>query len=810
MIDRQSTCKQWRIVCIALMLCCSVVCAAATTRSARTPKKGGVALVLSGGSARGLTHIGVIKALEEHDIPIDYIAGTSMGAIVGGLYAGGLTPEQIMELIGSETFRQWQTGEIPTGYRYYYRQAEPTPSLFSFSARMQQATLEASASSRTSMSFTTKGSSRRPDKTKWTFTPYFLPTQINNPQQMNLAVMELFDGICAAARGDFNNLMIPFRCVASDIYEKRSHVFRSGDLGDAIRASAAFPLIFRPVELDSIILFDGGIYNNFPVDVAQRDFRPSYIIGSNVSYNTGRPDKRDIFALLEKMIVHDTDYSVEKGLLLNFKWEHINSLDFSQVNELVQLGYDSTMAHIDEIKAAVKQRRTQTEMQQLRTGFRQRIPELIFKEVEFTGVTEEQQRYLRAVFQKDEGTFTYEEFKTNYYKLVADNMIAEVVPHAIYDTKLQGYRLRLDITTSDQWKFMIGGNISTSSPTQAYIGVSYQDLNRIPVSAWIEAQLGHTYMAGSVGARFDLMPNFYLKGEIVAHEFDFYEDSELFALRNRRMNFYQQEVYSRISAGFPISMKARGEVGIGFAGMWDSYMLNNVQSFVDTIENETRYKLFSLSLKLKGNTLNHQLFPSEGHRWWATAHMPFGWHSTDINSTDINGVASAQTHERFQIWFQASAHYDGYFRLAKHFSLGAEAEAMYSLRPFGDNYMATILQAPQYTPTLHSKAIYNSSFSANQYLAAGIKPIALITDNWQVRAEGYVFAPIRTIKSDDYNRAYYSEYFHNIHFITELSMVYTFNRGAVSLYGNWYSMPRNNWNIGLNLGILLYKEKFLQ
>lgn len=800
----RSSHKALMLTFVLLFLCSNALLSAPRQQSKKQQSKGGVALVLSGGSARGLTHIGVIKALEENNIPIDYVAGTSMGAIVGGLYAGGMSVEEMIVFFASDTFRQWQTGEIPTAYRYYYRQADPTPSVFNISARMQQATIEAPYS-RTSMSITTKKDPSRPDKSRWTFTPYFLPTQINNPQQMNLAVMELFDGICAAAQGDFDNLMIPFRCVASDIYEKRAHVFRSGDLGDAVRASMSFPFIFRPVEYEGALLYDGGIYNNFPVDIAQQDFRPAYIIGSNVSYNTGRPDKRDLIAILEKMIVHDTDYSVEDGLLLNFRWGHINSMDFSQVAKLVQLGYDSTMVHIEEIKAAVKQRRTRQELDQARQAFQQRIPELIFKDVEFTGVSEAQQHYLRNIFKGERDSFTYDDFRTNYYKLISDNMIAEVVPHAIYDRQLQGYRLQLDITTSDQWKFMIGGNISTSSPTQAYLGVSFQNLYRIPVSAWLDVQLGHTYMAGSVGTRFDLLPNFYLKAEVVAHEFDFYEDNELFVLRNRRMNFYQQEIYGRISAGFPLSMKARGEVGFGFGRLRDSYMQNNLQSFLDTIENISKYKLFNLSLRLKGNTLNHQLFPSEGQRWSVTAQMPFGW-----SSTIIRGEASAITNNRFQLWFQAAAHYDGYFRLARHFSLGAEAEAMWSLRPLGDNYMATMLQAPQYTPTLHSKAIYNSSFSANQYLAAGIKPIALITDNWQIRGEGYIFAPVKSLRCAPNYTAYYSDWFQDLRFMAELSMVYTFNRGAVSLYGNWYSMPRNNWNIGLNIGMLLYKEKFLQ
>lgn len=90
-----------------------------------------VGLVLSGGGAKGIAHIGVIKALEENNIPIDYIAGTSMGAIVGGLYAAGYTPDEMMELIKSPGFANWSTGKIDPNLTYYFAKNTPTPEFVS-------------------------------------------------------------------------------------------------------------------------------------------------------------------------------------------------------------------------------------------------------------------------------------------------------------------------------------------------------------------------------------------------------------------------------------------------------------------------------------------------------------------------------------------------------------------------------------------------------------------------------------------------------------------------------------------------------
>ena len=95
-----------------------------------------VGLVLSGGGAKGAAHIGVIKALEENGIPIDYITGTSAGAIVGSLYAMGYTPEEMVELMLSEEFSYWQTGTVENEYKYYFKRPDPTPEFGHFSIDM--------------------------------------------------------------------------------------------------------------------------------------------------------------------------------------------------------------------------------------------------------------------------------------------------------------------------------------------------------------------------------------------------------------------------------------------------------------------------------------------------------------------------------------------------------------------------------------------------------------------------------------------------------------------------------------------------
>ena len=121
-----------------------------------------IGLVLSGGGARGIAHIGVIKALEDNNIPVDYVTGTSMGAIVGSLYAMGYSPDDIAAVLKSEDFKRWSTGELDPEYVYYYRNADPKPIIAELSFNPKQLD-------------------------SINFRPTFLPTNIVSPRQMNYA-----------------------------------------------------------------------------------------------------------------------------------------------------------------------------------------------------------------------------------------------------------------------------------------------------------------------------------------------------------------------------------------------------------------------------------------------------------------------------------------------------------------------------------------------------------------------------------------------------------------------------------------------
>ena len=353
-----------------------------------------VGLVLSGGGAKGLTHIGIIRALEENNIPIDYITGTSMGAIIGSLYSMGYSPDEMEELIKSEEFKRWYTGEVQEKYVYNFKKDLPTPDFFN-------------------IRFSFKDSLRN-------FKPQFLPTHVVNPIQMNLVFVDLYARATAACDNNFDNLFVPFRCIASDVYNKKQLVMKDGDLGDAVRASMSFPFMFKPIEIDSILAYDGGIYNNFPTDVMREDFHPDIIIGSVVSANPTKPKENDLMSQIENMVMQKTDYSMpdSMGILLTFKYDNVNLMDFQRIDELHNIGYNRTMSMMDSIKSRVKRRVNADNIRLRRLVFRSNFPELRFKNIYIDGANSQQQAYIKKEFHKsDNKVFSYEDCKEGYFRL---------------------------------------------------------------------------------------------------------------------------------------------------------------------------------------------------------------------------------------------------------------------------------------------------------------------------------------------------------------------------------------------------------
>lgn len=742
-----------------------------------------VGLVLSGGGAKGMTHIGIIRALEENNIPIDYIAGTSMGAIVGSLYAMGYSPDDMEALLRSPDFKRWYSGQVEPQYEYYFKKGRPTPEFlnirFAFRDSLRAKSLR-------------------------------LPTSMVNPIQMNLVFVELFARSTAACHGNFDDLFVPFRCIASDVYNKKPLVMRNGDLGDAVRASMSFPFVFKPIEIDSILAYDGGIYNNFPTDVMREDFHPDVIIGSVVAANPSKPNENDLMSQIENMVMQKTDYSIPDslGIVMTFKYDDVSLLDFDRLDELHDIGYNRTMSIMDSIKSRIHRRVNADNVRLRRMVYRSNLPQFRFRDIYIEGANAQQQAYIKKEFHDEpHEVFTYEDLKRGYFRLLADNMISEIIPHAVYDPQTDLYSLRLKVKMEDNFSVRIGGSVSTTSSNQIYLGVGYQNLNYYSKEVTIDGQIGKIYNNAQFMARFDLptrVPTSYrLIGSIST--FDYYKKDKLFSRHDIPSFNSKDERFLKLMVSLPFLANKRAEFSLGIGKLEDNYFQSNVIDFEKDRSDQSMYRLLGGAIGFYGSTLNARQYATKGYYEKLIAQIFTG----KEKFIPGNSPETATWKER-QSWLQISYMKEAYHTMSPKFTLGWMAEAVYSSKNFSENYTATMMQACDFSPTPHSELMYNEAFRANQYIAAGIKPIYVLNDMFQVRTEFYGFVPIFPIKKNSFNKAYYGKVFSRFEYLGELSVVCHLPFGAISAYVNRYSSPRKEWNVGITLGWQLFNYRFIE
>ena len=742
-----------------------------------------VGLVLSGGGAKGMTHIGIIRALEENGIPIDYIAGTSMGAIVGSLYAMGYSPDDMEALLCSPEFKRWYSGQIEPKYEYFFRQGRPTPEFLNI---------------RLSFNDSLKAKTQ------------FLPTSMVDPIQMNLAFVELFAQATAGCNGDFNKLFIPFRCVASDVYNKKALIMRKGDLGDAVRASMSFPFVFKPIEIDSILAYDGGIYNNFPTDIMRKDFHPDIIIGSTVSANPGQPQENNLMSQMENMIMQKTDYTIpeDEGIVMTFKYKDVNLLDFDRFKELHDIGYNRTISLMDSIKKRIHRRVDIDSVNRRRRLYKNSLPELRFHDIQIEGANAYQQNYIKKEFKKDdEGYFTYEDLKRGYFRLLADNMISEIIPHAIYDPNQKAYTLKLKVKVEDNFFVKVGGSVSTTSSNQIYLGLGYQNLNYYSKEIVMDGQIGKIYNNAQLMARIDLPTHIPTSYRFIASisTFDYYKKDKIFSKNDKPTFNSKTEKFAKIKVSLPFMSNKRAEFDFGYGSLQDNYYQSNMINFDTDHSDQSKYTLLGGSIGFYGSTLNARQYATKGYYEKLLAQVYTG------RETFIPGNQSEAKKEKEDIsWLQISYMKESYHTMSPKFTLGWLVEALYSSKNFSHNYTATMMQAGEFAPTPHSKLMYNEAFRANQFVAGGIRPIYRINDIFQLRTGLYGFLPIYPIKRNSQNKAYYGDPFSQVEYIGEISLVCQVSFGAISAYVNHYSSPKKEWNVGITIGWQLFNYRFIE
>lgn len=734
-----------------------------------------IGLVLSGGGATGLAHIGVLKALEENGIRIDYVTGTSAGALVGGLYAAGYSPEEIEALVLSDKFLYMAQGRVEEKFIYYFKEPALDPSWVH-------------------LRFS-------PDSIK----QKTLPTNLVNPTLMDFEMMAGMTAVAAAANYDFDSLFVPFRCVASDIVAKKSVVFESGNMNEAIRASMTYPFYFKPIKVDGKLLFDGGMYNNFPSDVMYNQFMPDVILGSNVSGNVKAPEDDNLRSQLLNMIVAQQSYSLqcENGIIL-YPDPQISTFDFAESKKAIQSGYDITIANMDSILKIVGKTTTKEEIRAKREKFKKKIPNVEFSNITISGLNKRQAEFVKkTILTKKDSTITIDELKPKYFRVFNDERIAFMYPHTHYNPITKQFDLNLEIKKDKDFEVYFGGNFSSQPINSGYIGLNYHILRK---SAWTlsaASSFGKLYSSGRLAARFEPASRlpYYIETEFVLHRWDFYRSFATFFEDIKPSYIIQEEQYVNFNVGLPVKNKGRLILFGRYADMSDKYY--QVENFLSTDTSDlTRVFATVGGIYFERSTLNRKQFASSGTYLYLGARYNYTQEFSIPGSTSF----SRDTNEKFHSFPLFKLEYQNYFKTKGKFKFGFQTEAVYSFQDFYSNYIASVLSAPVYQPIPHIKSIFLREYRAYQYLAGGLQVIFSPKKNFDIRAEGYVFQPLQTLRADNFNRASLTPYFQTRFYIASLSTIFHSPLGPVSLTLNYYNNYEQPFYFLFNFGYIIFNK----
>jgi NTE family protein len=735
-----------------------------------------VGVVLSGGGSKGIAHVGLLKALEDNDIPIDYIAGTSMGAIIGGLYASGYTPDSIQKLVTSRDFQNWALGVIEEEYNFYYKRLEENASWISLKFTVDSV---------------------------W---QHQLPTNLVSPVQMDFAGMLLMASANTACNNNFDSLFIPFRCVAADIQKKEAVVFRSGQLYPAIRASMTYPFIFRPIRIDDRLLFDGGIYNNFPVDVVKQDFSPDFIIGSAVAMNFPPPTEDNIRSHLENLVVFHTEYSIPEGsgIVVRPNLLQTSVTDFSRAREFVDSGYVATLRQMEAIKSAVSRRVSPEIRNNRRKEFVNNKPPLMVDRIFIRGLNEAQREYVSRMLLPQGKPRPIAEIRSEYFRLIAEEHIELITPSAEYNPNTGYFDLYLDVVPDKDLVVQFGGNVSSTPVNFAFLEAQYRHLGYKAHTALFNAYFGRFYSAARLMGRMDFPTNppFFLEAAGTFNYFDYFKSTNTFfqdrtpAFLQQNQNFFEGRI------GIPARYTGRLLAGFSSGRNRDDYYHTNTFSRTDTTD-RTTFQFFSPYILLERNTLNRKQYPNQGTFLSVSLRYVTGLELHTPGSTFPGESRSRRQRD----WWMLRSEYENYFTRAERWRLGLYGQVVLTSKPLFSNYTSTMLSAPVFDHVPETRTMFLPNYRANNFGVLGLKGIYSISRSLDFRLEGYVFQPYREIIAQDGFSASYGEPFATRYFMGSSSLVVNTPLGPISLTMNYFDRHEESFSFSFNLGYLIFNRR---
>lgn len=736
-----------------------------------------VGLVFSGGGAAGFAHIGVLKALEENNIPIDFITGASAGALIGAMYASGYSPAQIEHIVLTDKFQRMSHDRLEEDFRYAIHNPDRDAELMSIRFA-KDSILQKS-----------------------------LPTNILNPTFLDLEVLNLLGNNLDIGDGSFDSLFVPFRCVASNIATKESILFKEGNLNQAVRASMTYPFFINPIEIDGILMFDGGLYNNFPAKEMYSELDPDFIIGSNVSYNEAPPEADDLMSQIKNMFSAHSDYGLpcEAGVIIEPDLGEIGTFDFNKIEEAIQIGYEAALEKIDSIKYYVNLRVSDEKLLKSRSIYHEKKKKIAVTKIVVKGVSINEQKYIerKLINKKKNETLEYEELKKRYLRLYQSEHVLSMFP-TLFPISDSTQELVIDFRKEKPFKAAFGGHYSSKPVNTGFLSVSYSDFQITPITVYANTYFGKFYGSVKTGIKFYLptKTTSYVEPVFVMNRWDYFKSFATFFEDSKPSFLVLNERYWSVNYVIPASSKSKLIFDFTNGTNENTYYQTDNFTQLDTTDN-TNFLYYSPGFEFTINKLNRKQFESAGSYLSIKSRFIHGIETTMPGSTSSTNEIT----KSFKNWFYVKANYKSYFIQKGLYRLGIQLESVYSTQPFFENYTASILSSHAFQPIPDSKTGFYNDFRANKYFAAGLMNVFTLKDKVDLRIEAYIFQPINRILSND-GAAYEGELFSDRFGIASASLIYHSIIGPVRATVNYIDSQSQlrPLSFQLSLGYVIFND----
>ncbi len=746
-----------------------------------------VGLVFSGGAAKGIAHVGVLRALEENEIPIDYVVGTSMGGIIAGCYAAGYSPEQIETIVLSAEFLRWINGQPESGYNTYYYLPDENPAFITLSLALDS-----------------------------TLNPQ-INSSLAKDISLNFALAEKMAQAEAISNRNFDSLFVPLRVMAADVFTQTQIVLRKGSLSNALRATQTVPFFYTPIRVDGKYLFDGGVYNNFPVDILQSEFAPDVIIGSNVSskvfaeYPFDRDDQllnsSMLFAFLDKS---DPEQIPENGVYIQPNLTGYTTIDFDRARSLIDSGYVQTLRQMDDIKAKVKQRISCEEVAVKRNSFTNQHHPFTFDEIKLHGFNSKQRIYLKRMFgvHRKQQDLSFGHVKENYFDLVSEKYFSNIYPNISFNQNSRKFALELTRRQQKNFQVDFGGVIATRDISNIFIGLNFYHFDKQLLHGYLAFHSGNFYRSIVASARWDYpsLSRFYIEPEFIFNSWDYTENTDLLTeAKGTILRRIDRSLSLKI--GWPVNNKYKMYLHAGAVSNKDNYINETNFASTSTLD-ELTMAGFKAGVAISSNNLNRKQYASSGRAYSLTASYFDVGERYKAGNTSVRWLMGSVPTMNHQ-WLSAKLKIEQYFNKGR-IKPGFLMEAAYSTQPFFVNYQGSLINAPGFNPLPESRTLLLEKFRALSYVAGGGRIVVTIAPKLDWRLEGYMFKPFESLQPALNQSTAVSTELIAASFVGMSGLVFHSPIGPVSLMANYYNDEENEFGLLLHVGFLLFNKSSLE